>query len=200
MVGPYAVTELRLSNALRALGVTSNHPQVFLTDTLESPERQPPQGNLYVERVLAEQASRALEVKKQVNVLVCIGNPPYDRADAAAESGGWVRYGDDGYTRDKNGELVKKTILDDFLKPASDAGHGGDLKNLYNLYVYFWRWALWKVFEQDGPDGPGIVSFISASSYLHGDAFAGMRQHMRQVCDEIWILDLGGEGRGPRKS
>ena len=64
----------------------------------------------------------------------------------------------------------------------------------------FWRWALWKVFEQNGANEPGIVSFITASSYLHGDAFAGMRQHLREICDEVWILDLGGEGRGSRKS
>jgi len=44
------------------------------------------------------------------------------------------------------------------------------------------------------------VSFISASSYIDGDAFCGMREHMRRLCDEIWILDLGGEGRGTRKS
>ena len=86
-----------------------------------------------------------------------------------------------------------------FIGPAKDAGHGGDVKNLYNLYVYFWRWALWKVFEQDIAKGPGVVSFISASSYLQGDAFSGMREHMRRLCDEIWILDLGGEGRGARK-
>ena len=29
------------------------------------------------------------------------------------------------------------------------------------------------------------MSFISASSYLDGDAFTGMREHMRRVCDEI---------------
>jgi hypothetical protein len=27
-----------------------------------------------------------------------------------------------------------------------------------------------------------------------------MREHMRRLCDEIWIVDLGGEGRGTRKS
>ena len=45
------------------------------------------------------------------------------------------------------------------------------IASLYNLYVYFWRWALWKVFES----GPryGVVSFISASSYLRGPGFAG---------------------------
>src|SRR5208283_5744010 len=46
----------------------------------------------------------------------------------------------------------------------------------------------------------GVVSFISASSYLEGDAFCGMREHMRRLCDEIWILDLGGEGRGTHRS
>jgi hypothetical protein len=35
--------------------------------------------------------------------------------------------------------------------------------------------------------------------YLDGDAFAGMRERLRRQCDEIWILDLGGEGRGARR-
>ena len=90
--------------------------------------------------------------------------------------------------------------MSDFIEPAKASGHGGDIKNLYNFYVYFWRWALWKVFEHDTVGGPGIVSFISASSYLDGDAFSGMREHMRKICDEIWIIDLGGEGRGTRQS
>ncbi len=90
--------------------------------------------------------------------------------------------------------------MSDFLEPAKASGHGGDVKNLYNFYAYFWRWALWKVFEHETAGAPGIVSFISASSYLDGDAFSGMREHMRKICDEIWIIDLGGEGRGTRQS
>ena len=130
-------------------------------------------------------------------VIVCLGNPPYDRTKAVddtnkARTGHWVRWGDDGKG---HGAIFK-----DFLDPAVAAGHGVRVKNLYNLYVYFWRWALWKVFESKTAAGPGVVSFISASSYLDGDAFCGMREHMRRLCDEIWILDLGGEGRGTRKS
>ncbi len=193
MVGPYAVSELRVGNALAGYGAAADdRAQVYLTDTLESPEQQPPQGNLYVQRILAQQGEKALRVKKSAKVLVCIGNPPYDRALAANAAGGWVRHGDAG--------VDDRPILEDFLQPARAAGQGVHLKNLYNLYVYFWRWALWKVFEQDTGSGPGIVSFISASSYLDGNAFAGMREHLRRLCDEIWILDLGGEGRGPRKS
>ena len=193
MVGPYAVTELRVTKALHGYGDTAaGGAQIYLTDTLESPNRQPMQGYFQPALALAQQHAAALKVKSAVNVLVCLGNPPYDRTPAADAAGGWVRHGDEG--------VDDRPILQDFLEPAQLTGHGVHLKNLYNLYVYFWRWALWKVFEQNGEDEPGIVSFISASSYLDGNGFAGMREHIRRVCDEVWILDLGGEGRGPRRS
>jgi len=198
MVGPYAVTELRVSRALRDRGAAlpTDGTHVYLTDTLESPHAVPPQLPFFL-RPIAEQHAKALEVKSAVPVIVCLGNPPYDRHEAAtsenrARTGGWVRWGDDGQGED--------AIFHDFLDPAIAAGHGVHVKNLYNLYVYFWRWALWKVFEQSTSGGPGVVSFISASSYLDGDAFCGMREHMRRQCDAIWILDLGGEGHGARTS
>ena len=196
MVGAYSVAELRVSRALRDRGaqLPSEGMHVYLTDTLESPHTEAPQLAFFL-RPIAEQHARALEVKSAVPVIVCLGNPPYDRHEAAtadnkARTGGWVRWGDD------NGE---QAILQDFLGPVVATGRGGQLKNLYNLYVYFWRWALWKVFEHETAHGPGVVSFISASSYLQGDAFRGMREHLRRQCDEIWILDLGGEGRGARR-
>ena len=197
MVGPYAVTELRVSRTLRDRGAPPGHDaRVFLTDTLESPHAEPPQLPLFM-RPISDQRVRALTVKKEVPVIVCLGNPPYDRHEAATSdngdrTGSWVRWGDDGKGTD--------AILRDFLDPAISAGHGIHVKNLYNLYVYFWRWTLWKVFEQAGSADGGAVSFITASSYLDGDAFCGMREHMRRVCDEIWILDLGGEGRGTRRN
>jgi len=214
MVGPYAVAQLRLSRALTSAGasIPSDGPGVYLTDTLESPYAEP-QRVMSWYRVLARDHERALRVKREVPVLVCLGNPPYDRHEAASEenlarTGGWVRYGDDLDTSETQGlswaairaRREQRSILyQGFTRAAIDAGRGGDAKNLYNLYVYFWRWALWKVFENGVGGGSGIVSFISAASYLDGDAFVGMREHMRRVCDEIWIIDVGGEGRGTRK-
>ena len=197
MVGPYAVTELRVSRALadrRASLHQAGGVHIYLTDTLESPEAELRDQAFWLQPI-SDQHEKALEIKKEVSVMVCLGNPPYGRHEAATETnkartGNWVRWGD--------GKADEKAILSSFIEPVKKAGHGGHLKNLYNLYVYFWRWALWKVFEQE--NGPGVVSFISASSYLDGPAFGGMRAHMRRLCDEIWILDLGGEGRGPRKS
>ena len=197
IVGAYAVADLRVSHALAGTGgeLPPRGARIYLTDTLESPRARPPQLGLFYEPISLQRA-RALEVKKLTPVLVCLGNPPYDRHEAAdpdnqAATGAWVRHGDGGDA---------PPILEDFLAPARRAGHGGHLKNLYNLYVYFWRWALWKVFEHDTTSrGPGIVSLITASSYLSGDAFSGMREHLRRQCDEVWILDLGGEGRGTRQ-
>ena len=207
LVGAYAVSELRVSRALRDRGAPPDSAaQIHLTDTLASPNAQPRQLRIPLfMQPISEQHERALAVKsacgrgargacpshESARVIVCLGNPPYDRHEAARadngdRTGAWVRWGDEGADAD--------AILGDFVEPVTAAGRGGQLKNLYNLYVYFWRWALWKVFEQEGTDGAGVVSFISASSYLDGDAFLGMRRHMRRVCEEIWIIDLGGEG------
>ena len=232
MVGPFAVSELRVSRTLEGKGAVlpSDGTHIYLTDTLESPNAEPPSLPLIL-KAFADQHTRALHVKSNVPVIVCLGNPPYDRHKAVdpkdisslGRYGGWVRFGDElkGETSNKEGRPargprweavtttsvatlrkreIRSILYPAFVQRAKDAGHGGDVKNLYNLYVYFWRWALWKVFEHKTTAGPGIVSFISASSYLDGNAFCGMREHMRRLCDEIWLLDLGGEGRGTRKS
>lgn len=198
LIGPYAVAHLRLARDI--LAAKGNLPaagaQIYLTDTLESPHEAPPgsaHAPLFTEP-LAKENARARKVKAEEPVLVCIGNPPYFREtidpeeEGVERQGKWIKRGDD--------DVPGKGILRDFVRGAP----GVHVKNLYNLYVYFWRWALWKVFENSAATGEGIVSFITASSYLRGPGFAGMRRHMREIFDEIWILDLGGEGRGARKS
>jgi len=167
--------------------------RIFLTDTLESSNEEHPLPSSFFERPLAEERRRAKEVKREKQILVCIGNPPYEReegVDSKSEgSGGWIRYGD---------TTTKYPPIDDFVGPAKRAGAGVHVKNIYNLYVYFWRWALWKVLETQ--QGPGIVCFITASSYLRGPGFVGMREELRRAFDELWILDLEGDGRGTRRS
>ena len=195
LVGPYAVAQLRLTQRLCELGVTDVNPLVYPTDTLESPNLQLRMGGVLYEDLTSEH-ERAQQVKRQTRIFVCLGNPPYDREhrdpddDNGKRKGGWIRYGDEA---DEHPPL-----LEDFLAPVRATGGGVHLKNLYNDYVYFWRWALWKVF--DSTDDPGIVAFITASSYLRGPGFAGMRRKMREVFDELWIIDLEGDSLGARKT
>ena len=197
LVGPYSVAHLRLSQWLKSADVADATPKVYLTDTLESPNQPPNFTAKLLQAQLTEERARAQQVKKDTRVFVCLGNPPYDREerdpsdDGGRRKGGWVRYGD-------GGQGASTPILEDFLAPAREAGMGIHLKNLYNDYVYFWRWALWKVF--DSTEDSGIVSFITASSYLRGPGFIGMRRKMREVFDELWLIDLEGDGIGTRKN
>ena len=198
LVGPYAVAHLRLSQRVLAEGGTlpTDGAHVYLTDTLEPPNSTPPGHLPLAYRALGEEHRRAQKVKADTAVLVCLGNPPYDRQvlDAGdtgqTRKGGWIRYGD--AHREGGG------LLQDFITPLNALGLGVHAKNLYNDYIYFWRWALWKVFERQA--GPGVVGFITASSYLAGPGFAGMRQLMRQTFDELWIIDLEGDNLGARKT
>lgn len=79
LVGPYSVAHLRLSQTLRDVGVTDKTPKVFLTDTLESPNQVPDFTASLLKARLTEERKRALQVKKDLRVFVCLGNPPYNR-------------------------------------------------------------------------------------------------------------------------
>ena len=195
LVGPYSVAHLRVTQQLVDRGVHGQSARIYLADTLESPNRPSKFTASILQAHISEERELAREIKRDARVLVCIGNPPYNREQRETDEadgkrkGGWVRHGDE-----EEGEALP--ILEDFLRPVRDAGEGVHLKGLYNDYVYFWRWALWKVFDSAGIGG--VVTFITASSYLQGKAFPGMRRKMREVFDELWIIDLGGDRLGTR--
>ena len=214
LVGPYAVAQLRLTQALEGAmneGKAEDEPKealgkrvnIYLADTLESPNAEPPGGLTLTYRALTREHEAARQVKNEGDIIVCLGNPPYDRERRAEDGtksnkGGWVRFGDQivgGAAQEKQGEIP---IFEDFLEPARTAGKGMHLQVIFNDYIYFWRWALWRLFEQQKCGG--IVTFITASSYLAGPGFVGVREVMRRTFDELWILDLGGDNLGARKT
>lgn len=205
LIGPYAVAHVRLTQALESEGaVMGDRLNIFLADTLGSPNVTPPGGLTLTYRALTQEHEAARRAKTEGKILVCLGNPPYDRQqieeddETTQRKGGWVRFGDQVEGGARQEEQGERAILRDFTKPVSKAGAGIHIKNLYNDYVYFWRWALWRLFEQQ--DCGGIVSFITASSYLAGPGFIGMREVMRRTFDDLWVIDLGGDNLGTRKT
>lgn len=195
--GPYAVAQLRVNQRLQELKSTSSQSgHVVLTDTLESPLDPESSMPLFGDaEVLAAEQNRAKRIKLEQKVTVVIGNPPYRRVERDIEgrgSGGWVV---DGMVPGRKGKRANKSLFDDILDVAKRETIFSHHASLYNLYVYFWRWAIWKAFEAHG-DGPGVVAFITGSSWLTGPGFVGLRQLAREVCDEAWVLDLGGDNKG----
>lgn len=187
MLGPYAIAHLKVALELHDEGVADGEMSILLTDTLDHAAHQ---GQFDAMRdPVAVEGELAAELKMSERFTVVIGNPPYDReqrevGEGGKRKGGVVRYGAPGMD----------PLLDDVIQPMRDAGLGVHAKNLYNDYVYFWRWAVWQATEL--PPGPGIVAFITASSYLDGVSMGGVRAMLRDRFDELWIVDLGGEGRG----
>lgn len=188
--GPYSVAHLRIGQRLAQAKnqlVQFDDIGVYLTDTLEDPNTPIRPGLFGDAKVLAEAADEARRVKAEQKITVAIGNPPYDRV--TSDSGGWVTAGSDYH----------QPLFDDVIKPAQETGVIFSAQaSLYNLYVYFWRWAIWKAFQQ-APEEKAIISFITASSWLEGPAFVGLRKLAVETASDIWILDLGGEGRGARR-
>lgn len=129
LVGPYAVAHLRLTQAVKEAGgrEPDDGVHIYLTDTLESPNEAATLSHSFFEAPLAEEHRRARDVKKKTPILVCIGNPPYEREesdpsteDVATDTGGWIR----------NGDNQTRSPLESFLRPARESGAGKYLRNL----------------------------------------------------------------------
>jgi len=192
MLGPYAIAHLKVALELYTHGVADANVNVLLTDSLEHQAAQGQFGTMADPISIEGEAAAALKAQKRFTVV--IGNPPYDReqrdlGDTGKRKGGVVRFEASG--------VENSPLLESVTKPMTDAGLGRHIKNLYNDYVYFWRWAIWQATEL--PPGPGVVAFITAASYLDGISMGGVRNLLRQAFDELWIVDLGGEGRGALK-
>lgn len=193
--GPFSVAELRLNQTLKELGadIPEDGLNLYVADTLSDPyaKQKPVNGNTL--RLLSQLSNKATRVKREVPIQVCIGNPPYK--DKAEGMGGWVESG-------FRSPDVASPILDDFRAQ----GMGRYEYVLKNLYVYFWRWAFWKVFEDsfralegqpDSAQRAGVVCFITASGYLNGPGFAGMREYIRRSSNRGWIINVTPEGKRP---
>ncbi|KLR59932.1 N-6 DNA Methylase [Actinobacteria bacterium IMCC26207] len=183
MLAPYAVAHLKTALELHGDGIDGAELGIYLTDTLQRGGA----GQLSLQPdALSVEGERANEVKRNSLTTVCIGNPPYDRV-AKGVGGGWITDASAG-----------RSLFDDILDPAKANTMFSHQASLYNKFVYFWRWSLWKVFE-DRPGLPGVVSLITPSSWLTGPGFMGLRELVRQLADDVWVVDLGGDNRGTRR-
>ncbi|MFF8841393.1 type ISP restriction/modification enzyme [Streptomyces sp. NPDC015127] len=180
-MGPFAVAELRAADLLKKHGaqLPPGGLNLHVTDTLDDPYVQEEQlASTYA--ALSVSRARANRVKASVPVTVVISNPPYD--DKAENRGGWI---------EKRVKGQGRPPLDDFRHP----GNGRHEHALKNMYIYFWRWATWKVFDAHADDRHGVVCFITPSAFATGPAGRGMRDYLRRVCDEGWIINLSPEGQ-----
>jgi Type ISP C-terminal specificity domain/N-6 DNA Methylase len=183
LMAPYAVAHLKLGLQLAAQDMPPSEQKrwaydfsgnerlgVYLTNTLEKvePEVMPLLAHL---RVITEEANAAAEIKRDLPIMVIIGNPPYSNF-GMMNKGEWIS----GLMDDWKPPEEKKWNPDDFMK--------------------FIRWAQWRI-EQTGA---GILGFITRNTYLDGITHWKMRESLMKTFSEIYVLDLHGSLRAKEKT
>jgi hypothetical protein len=169
MMAPYAIGHLKMSLILEELGRPLRDGErvaFYLTNALETEDLE--QSPLPGLAPLARESRLAGRIKKEERITVVLGNPPW--SGHSANRGARL----DGYDR-VDGE------------PLREKGS----KWLQNDYLKFLRFAQAKIDEA----GEGIVALVTDHGYLDNPTFRGVRRSLLQTFDELYLLDLHGNGK-----
>ncbi|MCY4079591.1 MAG: N-6 DNA methylase [Caldilineaceae bacterium] len=173
MLLPYYIASMNIEHEYYdATNVYEPFEGICLVDTFDLAEDQ--QLPLF-----APENTQRVENQKRTPMFVVIGNPPYNA--------GQVNENDNN--RNRKYETMDRRVRDTYSQ-ASKA----TLKNaLADPYVKAIRWASDRIGDE------GIAAFVTNNSFLGGMAFDGMRKHLADDFDALYILDLGGNVRGNPK-
>lgn len=173
LMASYAMCHMKLDMILTELGYkpTGTPPRlgVYLTNSLEEGEREV--RDLFMAQWLTREAREANTIKRQTPIMCVIGNPPY--SGESANKGEWIMGLMESYKKEPGGkeklkEKNPKWINDDYVKFIRFAEH---------------------LIEKTGE---GVLGFITNHGYLDNPTFRGMRWHLLDTFDKIYVLDLHG--------
>ena len=169
MLLPYYIASLNIEQEyFQRTGTYLPFEGIALADTFELLEQQ--QAELFT-----RENTERVERQKAADMFVVIGNPPYNM--------GQINENDNN--KNRKYETMDERVAETYVKDSK-----ATLKNkLYDPYVKAIRWA------SDRIGNEGVVTFVTNNSFLEGVAFDGMRKHLVEDFDAIYILDLGGNAR-----
>ena len=148
---------------------------IYLTNTLdEAPSEWQKLFGAY--RILSEEANAASRVKRDLPIMVVLGNPPYSGHSANSS---WEMVG-----KKKKLNFIGQLLKDYYFVDGKPLGEKNP-KWLQDDYVKFIRWGQWRI-EQTGS---GVLALITNHGYLDNPTFRGMRQQLMNAFNEIYILE-----------
>lgn len=183
MMAPYSIAHIKLAMTLGELGVTETERAlgVYLTNTLDqSVELDHDLFTIGLASAFTAEATKASEIKTETPIMVVMGNPPYSghsenksvHAKALVE-----RYKVEPGGKSKLQERNPKWINDDYVK-----------------FIAFAEQMVAK--NADG----GVMAMITNNGYLDNPTFRGMRWHLANTFDTIYVLDLHGSLKKKEKA
>jgi type I restriction-modification system DNA methylase subunit len=172
LMAPYAIAHLKLGLELQQLGYQFTGKQrlgIYLTNTLDEALKK---SEILFGQFVAQEANEASTIKRDVPVMVVLGNPPYS------------------YKSTNTGEWISG-LVQDYYKVDGKSLEEKNPKGLQDDYVKFIRFGQWRIERT----GSGILAFITNHGYLDNPTFRGMRQSLEKTFDEIYIMDLHGNSK-----
>lgn len=224
LIAPYAIAHLNLSQAFKEefkKPLKENDAlKIILTNTLIQPSETIAYRGL--NPIFETELLNAQEIKKDENILIITGNPPYSGASSNEGLFEWEVKATYGIEPEfQTIEIEKKVKLTDkikaLLKNIQTQKQGGskkalkELKNLHSKYklqdeknpkwllddyVKFMRFAQNKIESL----GHGLFGFISNNAFLDNPTFRGLRHSLLECYDELYILNLHGNARKKEKT
>lgn len=176
MMAPYTIAHLKLAMTLKDTGITHFNRRlgVYLTNTLEEGIQHKDDlfSNLGLIDAISEESKAAGTIKHERPIMVIIGNPPY------------------------SGESNNKGLFEKEIEVYKQEPMGGRLKErnskwINDDYMKFIRFAE-SMIEKNGE---GIVTMITNHGYIDNPTFRGMRWHLVNSFDSLYILDLHGNSK-----
>nr|WP_240649263.1 type ISP restriction/modification enzyme [Helicobacter pylori] len=227
LIAPYAIAHLNLSQAFKEefkKPLKENDAlQIILTNTLIQPSEIVAYRGL--SPIFEKELKSAQEIKKNENILIITGNPPYSGASENKGLFEWevkATYGIEPEFQTietkKNIKLTDEiqTLLKNIQKQkesgsknAPKSGSKDALKALKNLHSKYKlqkeknpKWLLddyvkFMRFAQNKIEslGHGLFGFISNNAFLDNPTFRGLRRSLLECYDELYILNLHGNAR-----
>ncbi|MGL2740754.1 type ISP restriction/modification enzyme, partial [Helicobacter pylori] len=224
LIAPYAIAHLNLSQAFKEefkKPLKENDAlQIILTNTLIQPSEIAAHRGL--QPIFEKELSNAQEIKKNENILIITGNPPYSGASSNEGLFEWKVKATYGIEPEfQTIEIEKKVKLTDKIQTLlkniqkqKESGSKNALKELKSLhskyklqkeknpkwllddYVKFMRFAQNKIESL----GHGLFGFISNNAFLDNPTFRGLRRSLLECYDELYILNLHGNARKKEKT
>ena len=169
MLLPYYIASMNIEHEFyEATGRYQSFEGVCLVDTFELAEDR----QLLL---LTPENTQRVEEQKNTPMFVIIGNPPYN-AKQVNEN-------------DNNRNRKYPTMNVRVKETYSQDSTASNKNQLSDPYVKAIRWA------SDRIGAEGVIALVTNNSFIDGKAFDGMRKHLADDFDAIYILDLGGNVR-----
>jgi predicted helicase len=174
LMASYAMAHLQIDLLLKETGYKATREQrlkIYLTNSLE--ESHPDTGTLFA-NWLSNEANEANHVKRDIPVMIVMGNPPY--SGESSNKGEWIMSLMDDYKLEPGGKVK--------LKERNPKWINDD-------YVKFMRFGQHLIEK----NGSGVLAFINPHGYLDNPTFRGMRWNLLKTYDKIYTIDLHGNSK-----